>query len=178
MIQKKYIVLVNRRKVKENKHTEGEGKPSIPLILIGTLFGIGYLPLAPASFASFIVCVIAWFAFHSLWYYVALIVILFCLGVWSSTELESRWNKDDRKIVIDEVVGMLIALFAVPHKVLFFLVAFLLFRFFDIVKPYPLKRVQELEKGWGVVMDDVVAGMYSSIFLWIFIFVYYRFILI
>jgi phosphatidylglycerophosphatase A len=164
--------------MRKSEKKEGKKSPPVLLIVIGTFLGIGYLPLAPGTFASLFVCLLAWFAFPPLWYSVFVIVILFCLGVWSSAELESRWDEDDRRIVIDEAVGMLIALFAVPHKVLFFLIAFFLFRFFDIVKPYPLKKVQELEGGWGIVMDDVFAGMYSSIFLWIFIFIYHEFILV
>lgn len=149
-----------------------EKKAPIFYSLIGTLLGVGYVPLAPATAASIIVCVIIWFLLKSSLIYLTLIITFFILGVWISTKLETFWGEDSRRIVIDESVGMFITLFGIPQKTLFFLIGFLLFRFFDIVKPYPIKESQRLKKGWGVVIDDVIAGMYSSILLWIFIFFY------
>ena len=153
---------------------EKERKPPIFYSLAGTLLGTGYFPLAPATVASFIVCVIIWFLLTSslLSYFITLLIV-FVLSILISSKLETFWETDDRKIVIDEVVGMLITLFAIPQKFLFFLIGFLLFRFFDIVKPYPINQSQKLNKGWGIVIDDVIAGIYSSIILWIFIFLYH-----
>ncbi len=147
-----------------------------PLIyqLLGTLLGIGYFPLAPATCASLIVCIVLWFLFTTPVTYIISIAILFALGVWIAFKLEPFWGEDNRRIVIDESIGMIITLFAVPQKFLYYAVGFFLFRFFDIVKPFPIGDSQKLKGGWGVVIDDVIAGMYSSIALWIFIYIFYR----
>jgi len=163
---------VKRAKV-EFKEERERGKAEIFYSIAGTLLGIGYIPLAPATAASIIVCILIWFLLKSPLTYLSLIIILFTLGVWISSKLVILWGEDNRRIVIDESVGMLITLFMIPQRILFFLIGFFLFRFFDIVKPYPINESQNLKNGWGVVMDDVIAGMYSSIILWIFIFFYH-----
>lgn len=163
---------MKRAKV-EFKEERERGKAEIFYSIVGTLLGIGYIPLAPATAASIIVCILIWFLLKSPLTYLSLIIILFTLGVWISSKLVILWGEDNRRIVIDESVGMLITLFMIPQRILFFLIGFFLFRFFDIVKPYPINESQNLKNGWGVVMDDVIAGMYSSIILWIFIFFYH-----
>ncbi len=136
---------------------------------------MGFFPIAPASFASAIVCVGIWFLLKSVLICLVSLVAIFAIGVWVSTKVEKLWGEDSKRIVIDESVGMTITLIAVPHKLLYFCIGFLLFRVFDILKPYPINISQRLKGGWGIVIDDVIAGMYSSIFLWIFIFVYTSF---
>lgn len=147
-------------------------KPPIIYSIIGTFLGIGYFPFAPATAVSIALCIIIWFLLKSPLVYLVTLLVLFVLGVVVSSKLETIWGEDNRRIVIDESVGMLITLLVVPRKLLFFIIGFLFFRFFDILKPYPVNESQKLKKGWGVVMDDVIAGMYSGIILWIFIFVY------
>jgi phosphatidylglycerophosphatase A len=88
--------------------------------------------------------------------------------------MEDSWGADSHRIVIDEAVGIIITLFLVPHRIIFFVIGFLLFRFFDIIKPFPINSAQSLPGGWGVMLDDVVASLYSSITLWIFIIIFYR----
>jgi len=151
-------------------------KGSAPFLysFIGTLSGIGYFPIAPATFASVVVCIVIWFLLRTQIIYISILLILFVLGVWISSRLENFWGIDSRKIVIDESVGMLVTLYAVPKNIFYFIIGFALFRFFDIVKPYPINVSQDLKKGWGVVTDDVIAGMYSSILLWLFIFLLHR----
>lgn len=143
-------------------------------IATATLLGTGYVPVAPATAASGILCFVIWFLFkHPLTYAVSAVSLL-TIGIWSASRLERTWGEDDRRIVIDEALGIIIALFLVPHKLLFFGIGFLLFRFFDILKPYPINISQQLPKGWGVVMDDLIAGIYSNIALWGFIVIFYR----
>lgn len=161
---------------KANIISKEEKKAPIFYTIIGTLFGIGYFPAAPATAASIVVCLIVWFLFKSTFLHFVSIIILFPCSVWVSSRLENFWEEDSRKIVIDEAVGMLITLFCIPQNIIFFIIGFFLFRFFDIVKPYPINVSQMSERGWGVVMDDVIAGMYSSILLWIIIFSTNRFI--
>lgn len=100
-----------------------------------------------------------------------------CAGTWAATRTEQlSGRKDPGKVVVDEVAGQLIALFPLTlfarWSTVAVIVSFILFRFFDIVKPYPANKLQELNGGAGVMLDDLVAGVYGaiivSIFLWIF----------
>lgn len=84
------------------------------------------------------------------------------LGIWSADGAEAIFGeKDSQKIVVDEIAGFMIANFAAPAGAAPVVAAFILFRFFDIIKPYPARRAERLSGGAGVVLDDVVAGVYS-----------------
>ncbi len=89
------------------------------------------------------------------------------LAVWVSGEAERLFNKkDSSQIVIDEMAGMSVTLFIVPWTVTSVVVGFLLFRIMDIVKPFPIRRLEsELSGGWGVVGDDLLAGIYAQVVL-------------
>jgi phosphatidylglycerophosphatase A len=161
------------KRAHREKNTVEERAPFL-YMATATLLGTGYFPVAPATAASAIVCFVIWFFFKHPLTYVVSILVIFTIGIGVSSKLEHFWGKDDRRIVIDEVAGVIIALFLVPQKMIFFALGFLLFRFFDILKPYPINVAQNLPKGWGVVIDDVIAGIYSNILLWIFIIIFYR----
>jgi phosphatidylglycerophosphatase A len=88
-------------------------------------------------------------------------VALAFVGFWAASEAEEILGHDPKAVVIDEWVGMLIALIGVPARMLPFVWAFLFFRFFDVIKPFPARRLERLPRGYGVVMDDVVAGLYA-----------------
>lgn len=84
------------------------------------------------------------------------------LGIWAADRAEPIFGeKDSAKIVVDEIAGFMIANFAAPERLAPLVAAFILFRFFDIIKPYPARRAERLSGGFGVVLDDVVAGLYS-----------------
>lgn len=85
------------------------------------------------------------------------------VAVITSGKAEERYGKDARCIVIDEVAGMFISLCFLPRSALVFLLAFVGFRIFDVLKPFPAGRLQRLPGGWGVVADDVFAGIYTNI---------------
>jgi phosphatidylglycerophosphatase A len=91
------------------------------------------------------------------------------IGVPVSTRAEKWFGHDGSPIVIDEALGMLITLFMLPKSIAIYAVGFLLFRVFDIVKPFPAGRAQALPGGWGVMMDDVLAAIYAHICLRILI---------
>ena len=136
-------------------------------ILLATTFGIGRLPIAPATWASAVTAVAVWLwlpPFAGL--EMALIVLLLPIAVWSAQQAERVLGHDAHPIVIDEVVGQLIALLAVPREPGWLVAAFLLFRFFDIAKPLGIGALQRLPGGWGIVLDDVAAGIYSRLVLW------------
>lgn len=97
--------------------------------------------------------------------------MLTVFGVFSADVVQRLWGLDDRKIVIDEFVGCLIALFALPLTIGFVAGGFLLFRFFDILKPFPISVIDKRFKtGFGVMADDIVSGVMANIILQAFCF--------
>jgi phosphatidylglycerophosphatase A len=93
----------------------------------------------------------------------ALIVALFGLGVAAASRTEQvARRKDPSIVVVDEVVGMLVALWALPFQAGEAVAAFLCFRLFDIAKPFPIRRLEAQPGGWGIMLDDVVAGLYAN----------------
>ncbi len=94
---------------------------------------------------------------------IATTVAVLALSVWSAGEAEKLFGHDDRKIVIDEWAGMLIAFWLVPYSLTNYAIAFVAFRFFDVVKIPPASQCERLPGGWGVTMDDVVAGIQANL---------------
>lgn len=136
-----------------------------------TVLKIGYLPIAPGTWGS-LVAVVIWFLIiesTSTITFITAIIIIFILGVYTSSITERHLvQKDPSIIVIDEWVGQWIALLFVPKSLLLGLVAFALFRLFDIWKPYPIKLLDKYPKGWGIMLDDVLAGVYALLVLSVF----------
>lgn len=138
--------------------------------LVSTSLGIGYIGKGGGTVAAVATC-FCWYAVHlaggsQLVGWLPLITILLTgLGVWSATAVEPLWGKDDKKVVIDEVAGMCISLLFIPVSWSSLLTALVLFRFFDIVKPLYIRRLENVGGGWGVMLDDVVAGIYTNIIL-------------
>jgi phosphatidylglycerophosphatase A len=133
---------------------------------ISTLFFSGYCPIAPGTAGSVVTVVLVWFFVPDKIYFLfPLTLILFIISVWSASEAEKIYGEDGKEIVIDEGVGMLISLLFLPKKFWLFVFSFFLFRFFDIIKLPPAKKFENLKSGWGVTMDDVVAGIYANIVL-------------
>ena len=141
-------------------------------IIIASGFGSGFSPFAPGT-AGALVAVIIWtvlfyvIPFNILLVVTSLLIVLFtAAGIWSADKLESEWGKDPSKVVVDEMVGVWIALLAAPvGNVWYILFAFLLFRFFDIFKPLGIRKMEQLEGGIGVMADDILAGIYSFLLL-------------
>lgn len=140
--------------------------------LIGTGMGLGYIPLAPGTMGSLGGCLVAVvIKQYTAWPDVLLaflIFLFFLIGVYCSDKLETDWGKDPSRIVIDEIVGMWIALWALPSGWLYILAAFILFRFFDIYKPLFIRKLENLKGGWGIMMDDVLAGIYANLAIQLF----------
>ncbi len=127
---------------------------------VATLGPIGSVPVAPATAASAVVALVGWFIPPpALPVALALIVVGAAIAVWAAGEAEKTLGHDAKPIVVDEVVGQSLALLLVPHHPLAFLAAFVLFRGFDVWKPLGARQAQELPGGWGVVADDVIAGL-------------------
>ena len=141
---------------------------------IATSGGIGYLPLAPGTWAAGALAILWFFVCQkfpdTIIWQVLLACLLFIGGVYFSGKLISDKEKDPSFVVIDEVAGMAVTLLFIPLAWQNFVVGFILFRFFDILKPFGIKRMEKMRKGWGIMLDDILAGIYSNIALHLLIF--------
>ena len=135
--------------------------------LIATLFFTGYAPLAPATVGSALVAVIYFFFFSSLEVVEWLIVLttVFFVGVYTAHGMEREWGKDPGRVVIDEAVGYLVTVAFLPHSLGLAIAGFFIFRILDIAKPLPARQLESLPGGWGIVVDDVIAGIYGNLLL-------------
>ncbi len=139
----------------------------ILIYLFGTFGGAGYVPVAPATAASLGVALLWWLAgpMPLPWQGVLLAAVL-ALGVPVATWLEERHGSDPRLVVCDEVAGMLVTYFGVATAGLpACLAGFFWFRVFDILKPFPTRRLESLPRGWGIMADDIMAGLYAQVAL-------------
>ncbi|MBK8194625.1 MAG: phosphatidylglycerophosphatase A [Lewinellaceae bacterium] len=138
--------------------------------LIANGFGSGLLPLAPGTWGSAVACLFVW---PLMWvappvaYLIltVLIVVFSWLCVKAVDLFEPEWGKDPGKVVADEMVGMWLTLVGLPLNLVNIGLGFALFRFFDIAKPMGIRRMEAIPGGWGVVLDDVMAGVYANILL-------------
>lgn len=144
-------------------------------VWIATSLGIGFLPIAPGTLGSALglalVAVLGRLPISRLSMTASLAVasaLLFFLGAWASGEAEKFLGRHDPgPVVIDEVMGQMIAFLAKPDSSWKLLLAgFVLFRILDVVKPFPAGRAEKAPGGWGIMLDDVVAGAYSMAVLW------------
>jgi len=137
--------------------------------LFSTCLGIGYIGKGAGSVAAAAYCILwylAWAgAYPPLLFSLLITIILTFLGVWSSGIVEQFWGKDPSRVVIDEAAGMCISLLFLPANVKYLLCGFILFRFFDIVKPLYIRKMELLPGGWGIMADDVLAGIYTNVLL-------------
>lgn len=135
-----------------------------------TFFGIGLLPGGPGTWASLATAAIWYFAARALhparvrlvvFTWVAYAIVL-SIGIFAATIVERESEiKDPGFVVIDEVAGQLFALSLLPPRLSYAILAFVLFRFFDILKPPPVRWFERLPEGEGIMMDDVAAGLYA-----------------
>jgi phosphatidylglycerophosphatase A len=127
-----------------------------------TVGGIGFIPVAPGTFGTLAAIPLFWaMAQLPLWGYLVTLTVLFALAVWVSDLTERIYNEHDLgHIVVDEVIGLLVTTIAIPFTWKSALAAFILFRIFDIVKPWPIRWIDnKTPGGFGVVADDVAAGV-------------------
>jgi len=124
---------------------------------------VGRAPLAPGTVASALTAVVLWLLQLSTPALLALLILVTALGTWAADQAERALGggKDPGAIVVDEVAGMTLSVLAVPLSLPALLAAFLLFRVFDVVKPFPANVSQRLRGGLGVMADDLIAGLYA-----------------
>lgn len=126
-------------------------------------FFTGFFPLFPGTFASFIVVMIYYYFLQGVspWILVASVAIITVTGILASSYAETyHGKKDPRSVVIDEVAGQLLALVFSSGTVQIAF-AFVLFRLFDALKPFPIKKAEKIGGGLGIMLDDIVAGLYA-----------------
>jgi phosphatidylglycerophosphatase A len=135
-------------------------------LALATTLGVGFVPYAPGTFGSAAGLLLWWLLPSSLPVQAAAIVIVFLVGSWSGHVAERHFGANDPPpVVIDEVMGMWITLLLNPVGWQGAVIGFLLFRFFDVIKPYPADRLERLRGGFGVMADDGMAAVYANIAL-------------
>jgi len=134
--------------------------------VLASVFGAGYAPVASGTVGSFVTVVAIWLLpLTPLRIAVALVVVTL-IGIWAGSRVERvLGKKDPGVIVIDEVAGMLLSVILLPRTIPVLITAFLLFRLFDIWKPFPARESQALTGGVGVMVDDLIAGFYTLILI-------------
>lgn len=149
--------------------------------IIASGLGTGFAPIAPGT-AGALLGVIMFYGLNVIWYGInlepitiialnlAVIILVLLVGVYAIRKVHEIWPHDASQIVIDEVVGVWIAVFALPFDYRIYLYGFILFRFFDILKPFYIKRLDRLKSSWSVMLDDVLAGVYANIVLQILLY--------
>lgn len=138
------------------------------IIFLATGFYAGYIPIAPGTAGS-LVGIGLYLLLNGLppAYYLLIISFLFIFGVYISNEAEALFKKKDPShVVFDEIIGMLVTMILIPSGIGWIVAGFFLFRFFDILKPYPIRDIEKrMNGGIGIMLDDVAAGIYANVLL-------------
>ena len=147
-----YTIMLNLNRSWITK--QGDFFVESPIILLASIIWIALYFLLPFSWV--------------LWLTAALVIVFTFAGIWAADKLEACWGEDPSRVVVDEMVGVWIPLLAVPDNdkwIWYVVAAFVLFRAFDIAKPLGIRKMESLRGGVGVMMDDILAGVYSFILL-------------
>jgi len=133
---------------------------------VATAGGVGYSPIAPGTVGSLVALLILWALPFSLLGLALCLLLVVGVGGWAAGRAERLLGrKDPGAVVIDEIAGMFLSALALPRSLGVLLVAFLLFRLFDILKPFPIRQSQMLSRGLGIMLDDLIAGTYTLVLL-------------
>jgi phosphatidylglycerophosphatase A len=141
--------------------------------VIATSFYAGYTPKAPGTAGALVgvllVFLLHHFTYFTVYHLAGFFAVILLPSIWASNVLiDNLQLKDPQCIVIDEVLGQMVAFFAADlDKPLAYLAAFVLFRLFDIYKPFPVNLFEKLTRGWGVIADDLMAGLYAALVIYI-----------
>lgn len=161
-----------------NNNNHPLGKAPWGHVILSTGFGLGLLPGAPGTYAAFL-ALLVWYGLYFMfpvttlfWITAGLIVATTVIGVWTSRVMERYWGEDPRAVVIDEYIGSWIPALAaavagdpaLTAGLAFF--GFAAFRIIDIFKPLGCRKMEEVPGGWGVMLDDALAGFYALILTW------------
>jgi len=143
--------------------------------LIGSGFYSGFMPKAPGTYGSVVALLFYLIpGFENPTFLLTIITFFTIVGVGIGTKFESIYGKDPKQCTIDEMVGMWISLLFIPKKIWFIILAFVIWRVFDIYKPFPVNIAEKLNGGLGIMLDDIVAAIYTLIVTHIIIFILFR----
>jgi phosphatidylglycerophosphatase A len=141
-------------------------RPSRAVLLLGSALGTGYAPIASGTFGSALA--VAWCLIPHATHpgvLLPLTLVLLFLGARAAEKMEAYYGPDPAEVTVDEVVGQWITFLFLPVSIPLLIAGFFLFRFFDIVKPYPARVIDRRRGGWPIMLDDVVAGVYANLVL-------------
>lgn len=135
-----------------------------PALWLAAGLGAGLAPVAPGTVGTLVGVILWWFMRDlSPWIYGGLTLALIAIGIVLCERAVRRWKVNDHPAIVwDEIVGFLVTMFMAPAGGSWVVLGFLLFRLFDITKPYPVRQLERLPGGLGVVLDDVMAGIYAA----------------
>ncbi len=145
------------------------------ILLISSGLYTGYIPFASGTFATALAILLFWplaglnhgpLTESGIWIYLLVVAVVSVIGTWASNFAEKHHGeKDPHKVVIDEIAGFGVTMILVPYTWPWLIAAFFLFRLFDVWKPYPIRGLQRLPGGYGIMIDDLIAGAYSCVLL-------------
>lgn len=143
--------------------------------IVATFGGVGYLPLAPGTWGS-ILATLLYLGLGlgcgqnsnlPIWL-ISICIVLYWAGIWSVRQLKSEWGSDPSRVVIDEALGIFVTFIPITFSLYNALLGLILFRIFDIWKPFGIRKIDQMEDKGGhhVMLDDVAAGIYAAVVLW------------
>jgi len=140
--------------------------------IIATVGGVGYFPIAPGTAGSFAGLLLCLLLHANTFLYICAFAILFTAGVISSGMVEKgSYQKDPGFIVIDEFANIFPVFLFIPLSVKTIIIGFILYRVFDIIKVPPMKKLEKLHGGWGIMLDDLISGIYANLILHVLLFI-------
>lgn len=133
--------------------------------LLSTCFGIGFFPVAPGTVTSMVAVLCYFFipVLHNPLLLLFLVLLCSGAGIWAGGVMEDYYGEDPSVVTIDELAGQWLALVFLPEGIVPIALSLLFFRFFDIAKPGPVDALQRLPGGWGIMLDDLLAGFFANI---------------
>ena len=139
------------------------------------MFCIGYSKKFPGTLGSLFSFIFIWFFYSGTFLNFSIFVLFAFLTIFICDRAEKIFHKkDDQRIVLDEFVGSFVSLLFVPKSIYFYILGFILFRFFDIKKPWFIQKSKKFKGGLGVVLDDVLAGVMTSVILFVLVLLFHK----
>ena len=141
------------------------------ITFIASGLGTGYFPIVPGTVGTIPAWLLAWFFFHNFYLLLGVALATTVISIGTAGLAEPWLGHDSRKIVIDEWAGMFVSLLFLPYRLDVYIAAFVFFRFYDVVKPYPANACEAWPGGWGITFDDIFAAVYANLTCWLCIIV-------
>lgn len=141
--------------------------------ILGSGFYTGYIPFASGTFGSIAGLLIYWIpGFEKPYIIIPAILIITFYGIFIGNKFDKIYGKDPAEFTLDEIIGQWISLLFLPKTIVISLIAFISWRIFDIIKPYPAGKLEDLPGGFGIIADDIAASIYSLIFVHIILVIF------